>query len=85
MEFNKFFIKKYPQKIVWLNKKLNQKAGFLFVIGWCLFPIVPTDLVCYVAGTTKMNYAKYILAVTLGEFPLVVFYTFFTNNLISIL
>jgi len=58
MEFNKFFIKKYPKKIVWVTEKLNRKEGFLFLVAWCFFPAVPTDLVCYVAGTIKMHYPK---------------------------
>jgi uncharacterized membrane protein YdjX (TVP38/TMEM64 family) len=56
---------------------LEHPLGFFFVALWAFFPLVPTDLVCYVAGTTKMNYLKFILAVCAGELILCSFYIFF--------
>lgn len=85
MEFDKFFIRKYPKKIGWIKEKLDKKIGFMFVIAWSFFPAVPTDLVCYVAGTVKMKFIKYILAVFVGELPLVAFYIFGVEKLVSVL
>ena len=85
MEFDKFFMKKYPKKIVWIEDKINKKIGFLFVIVWSFFPAVPTDLVCYVAGTVKMKFPKYISAVFIGELPLVSFYIFSVEKVVSLI
>ena len=42
--------------------------------GWSVFPFVPTDVICYVAGTLRMHLGKFMLGVTLGEIPIVAFY-----------
>ncbi|NRH21233.1 TVP38/TMEM64 family protein [Candidatus Gracilibacteria bacterium] len=48
-------------------KKAIETYGFYTVLLWSFAPIVPTDLICYVAGTVKMNFWKFILALSLGE------------------
>lgn len=53
-----------------------QKYGFPIVLAWSFFPAVPTDLICYVAGATKMNYFRFIAALTIGEFLLVSVYVY---------
>ena len=44
------------------------------VVGWAMFPFVPTDIICYVAGTFRMHSGKFLLGITLGEIPIVAFY-----------
>ena len=83
MNFKEVIERKYSKKIRFIEEKLNTKFGFLFVIFWSFFPLVPTDLICYVAGTIKLDFKKYILAIFLGEFPLVFIYIYGLNNLIS--
>jgi uncharacterized membrane protein YdjX (TVP38/TMEM64 family) len=39
-----------------------------------MFPFVPTDAICYVAGTFRMHIGKFLLGVMLGEIPIVAFY-----------
>jgi membrane protein YqaA with SNARE-associated domain len=34
---------------------------------WSFAPVVPTDVICYVAGTVRMNFLKFVSAMTLGE------------------
>ena len=52
----------------------RRARGFWIVVGWSLFPFVPTDIVCYVAGTLRMQLGKFMLGVTIGEIPIVAFY-----------
>ena len=81
LEFDKLFGSKNPSnnsglsKIQIISQKIN-KYGFWIVLGWSFFPFVPTDLICYIAGTTKMNFKKYIAAVFIGEAILVYLYIF---------
>ena len=58
-----------------------EKYGFWIVLFWSFFPIVPTDLICYVAGTIKMTYWKFILAVFIGELILVNIYVWTGKSL----
>ncbi len=66
MGFEEILLKRYGNRI----KKYEhwiQKHGFLFVAIWSFLIIVPTDLICYIAGTLKMQYTKFITAVALWE------------------
>ncbi len=56
-----------------IKKKINQ-YGFWVVLGWAFFPLVPTDLICYVAGITKMRYIPFITALFIGETVLIGLY-----------
>ena len=62
-----------------------EKYGFSIVLLWSFFPAVPTDLICYVAGTIKMSFWKFILAVFLGEIILVSIYIWSGKSIIELL
>ena len=62
-----------------------KKHGFWIVILWSFFPAVPTDLICYVAGYSKMNYLKFITALFLGEIVLVCLYIWTGKSLIELI
>lgn len=70
------FGNKHADKVGRIKEKIR-KYGFWIVLGWSFFPIVPTDLVCYVAGRTKMNFWKYISALFIGEAILIALYLYF--------
>lgn len=67
------FDTKHTKHIRWLETKL-QRRGFWIVVAWSAFPFVPTDAICYVAGTLRMHIGKFLLGVALGEIPIVAFY-----------
>ncbi|MEP6787207.1 MAG: VTT domain-containing protein [Acidobacteriota bacterium] len=75
--FNEFFEGHKSELTHRIKTKLEHPLGSVFVALWAFFPLVPTDLVCYVAGTTKMNYGKFIVAIFVGELVLCSFYIFF--------
>ena len=69
-----YFERHKPDATHKMKARLEHPLGFVFVAAWAFFPLVPTDLVCYVAGTTKMNFVKFISAVLIGEAVLCSFY-----------
>lgn len=81
--FSKLLEKKYPEKIKIWHKRLNSPWATWIVIGWSFFPLVPTDIICYVAGIVKMPYKYLILGVFLGEFVLIYLYVFFGMDLLA--
>lgn len=83
--FNEFFEGHKPELTHRIKAKLEHPLGFIFVALWAFFPLVPTDLVCYLAGTTKMNFFKFISAVMVGESILCIFYIFFGGTLIDLI
>ena len=58
--------KKHPEKIARLTDLVN-RYEMPIIIGWSFFPLVPTDLICYVCGVLRVRFWKFLLGVTLGE------------------
>ncbi len=67
------FERKHAARVRWLEDQMRRR-GFVIVVGWSVFPFVPTDAICYVAGTLRMPIGRFLLGVTLGEIPVVAFY-----------
>jgi uncharacterized membrane protein YdjX (TVP38/TMEM64 family) len=81
--FGEYLECKQPQKIIGIRRHLQKPTGFLFVFLWSFLPFLPTDAVCYVAGTLKMKFVKFIAAITFGELIICSIYIFFYGYLIS--
>src|SRR5205823_3780222 len=81
--FSDYFENYKPELTHKIKAGLEHPLGFGFVALWAFFPLVPTDLVCYLAGTTKMAYCEFILAVFIGESTLCSFYIFFGGGVIN--
>jgi uncharacterized membrane protein YdjX (TVP38/TMEM64 family) len=81
--FHEYFERHKPHMVHKIKQRLEQPLGVLFVAAWAFFPFVPTDLVCYLAGSTGMNYWKFIAAVLVGETILCIFYIFFGGSLVN--
>ncbi len=82
--FSDYFENHKPELTRRIKSRLEHPAGVVFVALWAFFPLLPTDLVCYVAGTTKMNFVKFIAAVFAGELVLCVAYIYTGNFLINL-
>lgn len=65
-----------PSAVARIRRRLEHPTGIGFVFLWAFFPLVPTDAVCYVAGSTRMHFGKFIAAITAGELVLCCFYVF---------
>jgi len=77
--FSKYLEKKHPRGVEkWTSRLRSPKATFL-VLGWSFFPLVPTDLICYVAGIVKMPFKYMLTGVFVGELILVTFYLYFSS------
>lgn len=78
------FEKKHSKQIAQLTSFL-QKYELPVIIGWSFFLILPTDLLCYICGTLKINYKKFLLGITIGEGTLVAAYIFFGSRFLQFL
>ena len=76
------FERKHAKHVRWLEQQMNQK-GFWLVVGWSAFPFVPTDVICYVAGTLRMHLGRFAFGIALGKVPLIAFYVWATGALIG--
>jgi len=83
--FSKYFKTKKTKKIDLWETRLKDPKSIFFVTGWSLFPFVPTDLICYVAGIVKMPFRNMFIGVFLGELVLDIFYVYFGANLVKVI
>lgn len=67
------FERRHAARVRRLEQEMARR-GFWLVTGWSAFPFVPTDVICYVAGTLRMHLGKFAAGVALGEVPIVGFY-----------
>ena len=74
--------RKHAAQVRRLEGQMRRK-GFWVVLAWSAFPFVPTDVICYVAGTLRMNVGAFLAAVALGELPIVAFYVVMGGLLFS--
>jgi uncharacterized membrane protein YdjX (TVP38/TMEM64 family) len=72
------FESRYPKKIEEVKSTLARKE-LPIIVGWSFFPVVPTDLIIYVASTLKIPLWKCLLGVLVGEGILNAFYIFGVN------
>lgn len=70
---------KYPKQTERISYLLNKPYAIFLVIGWAFFPLVPTDLVCYLARIVGMRYRLMMLGIILGELPLVLLLVYATH------
>ena len=75
---------KGASKIEMVEQKM-EKYGFWIILFWSFFPAVPTDLICFVSGSTKYNYWKFFAAVFIGEIILVSVYVFTGSELMALI
>ena len=75
LDFGENYRKKYPRKYHKAENGLN-KYGFGIVTLWALLPFTPTDLICYLAGTFRMNFLFFSVGLILGKIVLVSLYVF---------
>lgn len=81
LELDTQFETRYPKKLRKIKKALRHKE-LPIISGWSFFPVVPTDLIIYVASGLKIPLWKCLLGVTLGEGTLNAFYIFTANSFI---
>lgn len=66
LRLDEFFERKHQNRITRI-KSILQKNELPIIIAWSLFPLVPTDLICYVCGTLRINFKKFIMGILIGE------------------
>ncbi len=82
LDFDKFFEKKYSKTILKFKTSL-EKRELPIVILWSAAPFFPTDIICYVCGTLKVNVYKFLLAVLVGEGIVCFIYIFLGKSLLA--
>ena len=77
-----YFETRHPKNLGRLRGLLRRQE-LPIVIGWSLFPFVPTDLICYVCGALRIDIRKLLAGVMLGEGITCAIYIFLGLELVS--
>jgi uncharacterized membrane protein YdjX (TVP38/TMEM64 family) len=80
--FTHYFETRKPAAVATVRRRLEHPWGLAFISLWAFFPLVPTDAVCYVAGSTKVRFHKFLLAVLGGELVLCSLYIFTGSSIL---
>ncbi|MDP3947605.1 MAG: VTT domain-containing protein [bacterium] len=83
LHLDEFFEQKHSRRIAKI-KSVLQKNELPIIIGWSAFPFLPTDLISYVCGTLRVNFAKFILGILIGEGVTSATYIFFGHYLTAL-
>ena len=81
LHMDELFERKYPRQIGKL-KRLLQRYQMPIIIGWSFFLFLPTDVLCYVCGSLKINYRKFLIGIMIGEGTVYAIYIFFGDWLL---
>ncbi len=75
IHMDEVFERKYPTQIRKLTTAL-QSYQLPIIIGWSFLLFLPTDLICYVCGSLKINFKKFLFGVVVGEGTVYAIYIF---------
>lgn len=77
------YLEKKHQKSLLKLKTILQKNELPIVTLWSMAPFLPTDAVCYVCGTLRVNVYKFLLGVLIGEAVVCYIYIFLGKDILS--
>ena len=81
LHFDEVFERRYPARIQQL-KSLLQRRQLPIIIGWSFILVLPTDLICYVCGSLRINFKKVLIGVLIGEGTVYAIYIFLGDYLL---
>jgi len=84
LHLNDAFEGKHGERVQKL-KKILQGNSTIIIFTWSLFPLVPTDLICYLCGILRIDFRKFIIGVLLGEGAICGFYIFLGSYVMRLL
>ncbi len=63
-------------------QRLLERYGFPIIVGWAFFPLLPTDLICYVSGVVRVRITTVLGGIAIGEGAVCAVYIFLGDSLL---
>src|SRR5262245_30874193 len=79
-----YFETRHPEQVDRVRGLLRRRE-LPIVIGWSFVPVVPTDLICYVCGSLRIDVRKMLAGILVGEGIICALYIFLGRQLLSFL
>jgi len=77
-----FLDRRYAKQIASVRRALAARE-LPVIVAWSAAPFLPTDVICYVAGTLRIDLRRLLLGVTIGESLTVGAYVFLGHHLVA--
>lgn len=77
-DIQNYIVNKYPK----LHELLLKNNTKILAIG-ILCPVAPSDVACFLASSTGLNYKKFILTVIAANMPMMILYSFLGDSVTS--
>ncbi len=84
LHLDEVFKTKHEEKLKKM-KGVLQRNQMPIIIVWSFFPLAPTDLICYVCGVLRVDVARVILGVLIGEGTICAIYIFLGDTVLRFL
>jgi len=75
MHLDELLQQKHARQLERARGLLN-RFGLPIIIGWAFFPLLPTDLICYLAGVLRIRILTCLAGVAIGEGAICATYIF---------
>jgi uncharacterized membrane protein YdjX (TVP38/TMEM64 family) len=83
MKLAEYFERKYAERTQRLRAAL-ERFPTTIVAAWSFLLVMPTDLICYVCGSMKISFRRFMLGVLIGESAVVGIYIFAGGTLLDL-
>ncbi|MDT7833533.1 VTT domain-containing protein [Flavobacteriaceae bacterium S356] len=83
--FSKRLDHRFSSKVNAWRSRFSSSKSVLFIAGWSLLPVVPTDFICYAGGILKAPFKYIFTGVFIGELILCSIYIYFGSNVLQLL
>ena len=82
---SEYFERRFASSLMRIRSWLGGRWGVVLLFLWSAFPFTPTDAACYVAGSLRIPFPKYLGAVSLGELFICSLYIYVGTSLSGLL
>lgn len=79
MRLDEYFEGKHKSAIAKVRNALQRNEMWIIIL-WSFLPLTPTDVICYVCGTLKINFKKFLIAILIGEGAICAVYVYLGDN-----
>ena len=83
MRLAEYFERKYAKQTQRVRTALEHYPTAI-VAGWSFLLVMPTDLICYVCGSMRISFRRFMLGVLIGEGAIVGLYIFAGSTLLEL-
>lgn len=76
-----FIVRWFGTKHIQQVDRMSERDGFWIVLMARLIPIISLDVISYLAGLSRMEYWRFLMASAIGMLPSVIVYTIIAHDL----